>query len=486
MIIAPQPGRQTQFLSSSADIVVYGGSAGGGKTWGLLMEPTRHLGNPEFGAVIFRNTFTQIAQEGGMWDESQKIYPYLGGIPNNSRYFWRFPSGARIRFAHLQHEKDKLIYQGAQIALIEWDQLEQFSSTTFFYLLSRNRSTCGIRPYIRATCNPDADSWLVDFLSWWIADDGYANLERAGVIRWFIRIGLDIVWGDTKDELLELDLDALPTSVTFIPSTVFDNPILLEKDPGYLAKLKALLPVDRERLLGDPERGGNWKIRAGAGKVFDRAWFEIVEAVPPGGVACLCWDFAATEKKMRSDDPDYTAAVLIIMVEQRFYVVHAMAVRVAASEVDTIFENLTWQLAKHMQAQGRAFMVRWGIEPGSAGKKVEADYVRLLAGLDAEGFHETGDKIQRAKPFAAQAKIGNVKVLEAEWNEMFLNHLHNQPAKHDDIMDCASGSFNALIGMDMRLINVVPAFMMGGQPKGEAKPIDLTGRMLVGGGRRKQ
>lgn len=59
-IIRPQPGPQTTFLSSPADIAIYGGAAGGGKTWALLMEPLRHVGNPSFGAVFFRRNLTQV------------------------------------------------------------------------------------------------------------------------------------------------------------------------------------------------------------------------------------------------------------------------------------------------------------------------------------------------------------------------------------------------------------------------------------------
>jgi len=91
-IIRPQPGPQMQFLSSQADIAIYGGSAGGGKTWGLLMEPLRHIGNGRFGAVFFRRTTTQITNEGGLWDESAELYPLLGGHPRTHALEWRSPS----------------------------------------------------------------------------------------------------------------------------------------------------------------------------------------------------------------------------------------------------------------------------------------------------------------------------------------------------------------------------------------------------------
>ncbi len=76
--LAPQPGPQAAFLASAADIAIYGGAAGGGKTWALLMEPLRHVRNPGFGAVIFRRTTVQVRNEGGLWDESEGLYPRLG------------------------------------------------------------------------------------------------------------------------------------------------------------------------------------------------------------------------------------------------------------------------------------------------------------------------------------------------------------------------------------------------------------------------
>jgi Terminase large subunit, T4likevirus-type, N-terminal len=109
-------------------------------------------------------------------------------------------------------------------------------------MVSRNRSTCGVRPYIRATCNPDADSWVANFLSWWIdPESGYPLPERAGVLRYFIRIGETIEWADRAEELSEVLRQSQklppgidpprPMTVTFIPAGVFDNPALLRVNP---------------------------------------------------------------------------------------------------------------------------------------------------------------------------------------------------------------------------------------------------------------
>lgn len=285
--IRPQAGPQENFLATSADIAVYGGAAGGGKTWALLLEPLRHIHNPNFGAVIFRRTSVQIKNEGALWDESMKLYPLARGSPKAHDAFWKFPNisnssadeGATISMAHLQHPDTVLDWQGSQIPLICFDELTHFTQAQFWYMISRNRSTCGVRPYVRATCNPDVDSWVADLISWWINQDtGYPIPDRAGVVRWFVRVGEKIVWADRPEELSSYtDLEGVPIppkSLTFIPSKLTDNRVLMNADPGYMANLMALPLVERERLLG-----GNWKIRWQGRSMFPLAsWF--VEGAP--------------------------------------------------------------------------------------------------------------------------------------------------------------------------------------------------------------
>lgn len=444
--IKPQAGPQTLFLSSSADIVIYGGAAGGGKTWGLLLEPLRHVHNGQFGAVVFRRTYRQVTQEGGMWDESGNIYPYLGARANQNDLSWHFPSGARVSFGHMQHETSKFNYKGAQIALICFDQLEDFTEGQFFYLISRNRSVSGVKPYVRGTCNPDPDSWLATFISWWIDEEtGFPIPERAGVLRWFVNIGGELAWSDTRDELVKKYPKIEPKSLTFIPANVHDNKILMEKDPAYLSNLQALGLVDQARLLG-----GNWKVRAEAGKVFNRGWFEIVDAVPAGGVECRFWDFASTKKEMAKDDPDFMAGVKIRKIVNEhgafYYIMDCTAFQEGPSEGDRLFVNISRQDAQQARAEGVQYLVRWEIEPGSAGIREARRLTSLLDGLDAKGVPSREEKLIRAKPLAAQAYAGNVKLIKGAWNERWLTHMHNQPeAPHDDIMDASSGAYNELL-----------------------------------------
>jgi hypothetical protein len=276
-IIRPQTGPQEKFLSSSADIAIYGGAAGGGKSWALLLEPLRHVGNSRFGAVFFRRTMPQIKNEGGLWDESAALYLGLSARPNSSEAYWTFPSGASISFSHLEHNKSVSAWQGAQIPLICFDELTHFTSKQFWYMLSRNRSTCGIRPYVRATCNPDPDSFVRDLIKWWVDQEtGLPIPSRSGVVRWFVRVGDELHWGDLPSDLagyLDSDGNSIPPkSLTFIAAKLTDNKALMNADPGYMANLMAMDVVERERLLG-----GNWAIKSTKAAVFSKYRVEAFD-----------------------------------------------------------------------------------------------------------------------------------------------------------------------------------------------------------------
>lgn len=107
-----------------------------------------------------------------------------------------------FKLTHIKNIKnaaDEGQWQGTQAAMFGFDELTHFSKSQFFYMLSRNRSDSGVKGYIRATCNPDADSWVADFISWWIDHEtGYPIPERSGQIRWMYRNNDEIYWADTR------------------------------------------------------------------------------------------------------------------------------------------------------------------------------------------------------------------------------------------------------------------------------------------------
>lgn len=447
-VLQPQVGPQTMFLSSPADICIYGGAAGGGKTYGLLLSPLRHKNVKGFGCTIFRKNYNQIFAQGGLWDEAQEMYHGIKGAQKRiSEGAWSFNDKdgmvvSKVSFAHIERDDELDKWQGSQICEIGFDELTHFTEKMFFYMLSRNRSTCGVRPFVRATCNPDADSWVAKFISWWIdPETGYPIKERSGKLRWFIRRDENITWADSKEELWERfnlqtpEERTEPKSVTFIMSLVQDNKELLRINPGYLANLKALSLIERERLLH-----GNWKIKAAAGLFFKREQLgNILEFLPADVTDWVrCWDLAASEKT-DSGDPAYTAGVLIGKRSNGRYVIADVINKQMSAEAVRKTIKLTAQADR---AAYKRVRIRLPQDPGQAGKDQAESYIKFLSGFDVVARLESGSKEARAEPMAAQWQAGNFDILHGAWNEEYLMQLENFPeGKFKDMVDASANGF---------------------------------------------
>src|SRR6266550_3770963 len=403
--ISAQRGPQTEFLRTAADICIYGGAAGGGKTVGLILEPLRHVGRvANFTAVFFRRTTPQITNPGGLWDESQNFYPRLGGTPHLRAQEWRWPRGGKIKFSHLQLGTTVHDWQGAQITLICFDEL----------------------------------------LAWWInPETGLPIPERAGMLRYYVRIAGRIAWADRPEDLMQhlpapQDLPPgvdppRPISVTFIPASVFDNPALLRVNPEYLAWLLSLPLLESEGLLG-----GNWKIRPAAGLYFKREWCAVVDQVPAGLDIVRYWDLAATEKT-ELNDPDWTVGIKLGRDRNgSYWLLDVMRRRANPGDVERLLLDTAAQDGKRVE-------VGFGQDPGQAGKSQAQHLVRALTGFTTKPATESGDKLTRFGPFSAQCRAGNVKILRGPWNDDLFRVLEGFPElAHDDEVDACSGALEML------------------------------------------
>lgn len=444
MNLKPHAGPQEQFLASPADIAIFGGAAGCGKSYALLMEPLRHINVPGFGAVAFRRTMPQITTEGGLWETALSLYTKLGATYIQGPYRITFPAKTKVEFHHLQYEETVRAWDGSQIPLILFDELQHFTERQFFYMLSRNRTMCDVVPYVRATCNPDPVSFLRKFLSWWIDDEtGLPIKERSGKLRWMVRLKNQVFWADTRQELIDQfketynEEELCPKSVTFIPALLDDNPTLMEHNPEYRANLLALPEYEQQRLLR-----GNWNARPRAGDLFKREWFkEAEQGVMELRSVCRYWDRASTEVSSESPNPDWTVGVKGgFGLDGYFYITDVVRFRAGPYEVKETIKRTAMQ-------DGADVTVVLEQDPGQAGVAEVADYVRSLAGFSVECIPARKEKFIRWKPFATHVRAGNVRVIRAAWNDTFYSELealtdNDKDYDKDDQGDASAGLFN--------------------------------------------
>lgn len=231
VIWTPQP-RQVCFMRRLEDEALYGGAAGGGKSDCALAEALRQVDIPHYRGLILRKTYPQLSE---LIDRSHEIYlPFCrDAVYKDTKRVWVFPSGAKIYFGSLAHEKDKYNYQGKRFDFIDFDELTQFTYDEYSYLFSRNRSNgAGTRCYIRAQANP-------------------GGIGHGWVKERFITPAppMTTIWESFKIYMPDGTISERKRSRVFVPSTVFDNRILLENNPEYLTRLASLPKKERAALL---------------------------------------------------------------------------------------------------------------------------------------------------------------------------------------------------------------------------------------------
>ena len=215
---SPHPGPQMAFCQSSEYEVLFGGSAGPGKTACLVMEAIRFCHLPDYKALLLRRTSPQMEE---IKDRTWKWYPQLGGTFIAQENRWHFSSGAIVKLGHCQHENDKYNYWGQEYQFIGFDELTKFTKSQYQYIKSRCRSS---NPHvvrrIRATTNPGGigHKWVYDyFVHNYDPGESYVDPKS----------------GLTKK---------------YISATVEDNPTLFLNDPQYLKNLESLPEVEKKRL----------------------------------------------------------------------------------------------------------------------------------------------------------------------------------------------------------------------------------------------
>jgi len=227
-----------------------------------------------------------------------------------------------------------------------------------------------------------------------------------------------------------------------VPSKLTDNPGIDVE--SYRIALASLDPLERRRL----EEGDWWATTLGT--MFDRTSFVVIDPseVPtmgPTARAVRFWDLAATESSSSNPDPDWTVGTLMLFENGVAYVLDVKRARVKSDKVEQL-------VAQTAAEDGPTVAVRMEQEPGSSGKALIDQYSRyVVPGYDFIGIRSTGDKVTRARPFAAAVANGNVKIIRTPWMSEWLDELSSFPeAKvHDDQVDSAVGAYMFLAGLGL-------------------------------------
>lgn len=258
----PFAGPQHQALHSEADILLYGGAAGGGKTDLLLGAARFHHRQ----SIIFRRTYPNLK---GVIERSEKLYGEAPGTRkgdfNTTQHRWRFADGVQVEFGACQLERDKTDYQGRAHDLKAFDEVTEFSESMFRFIIGWNRSEDpDQRCRVIATANPPTDAegeWILGFWGPWL-DDKHPYPALPGELRWYTTIdGRDHEVPDGNEVLIKGER-VKPLSRTFIPARVEDNPVLMATN--YLANLQGLPEPMRSKMLYGDFRAGReddaWQI----------------------------------------------------------------------------------------------------------------------------------------------------------------------------------------------------------------------------------
>lgn len=421
---------------------------GGGKSYCGLLRHLRWVHDPNYRGFIIRKNSTTLQKSGGLFDEAKQLYrafePKVQVKIKELKFI--FPSGAEIAMSHLETDEDAEKYRGLQLSAAMIDEATQISEDHTLVVLSRLRSKAKMIPNLFLTCNPSPDSYLRRWIDWWIIPKGQENAgrpnpERDGKIRWFIRQNNEMIWGDSKEELIETyGKDVLPLSLQFISATIYDNPPLIKSNPGYLANLQGLKRVKQERDLY-----GNWDIREDASGYWKAEW--LGEPVNPCDLEivsyCRAWDIAGSIPSESLPNPDWTAGVLIGKTKTGLYIIEDV-VRFRAR-----FGEVLQRIIVTAKSDPDGTQIILPQEPGQAGKAAGQMMIRELI---EEGFYarmrpSNKSKVVRFQPFAAATEAGLVRYVAGNWNDEYFFELEaftGDRKNKDDQVDASSDAFITL------------------------------------------
>lgn len=479
---------QAKYLQSDAQILLVGGAAGSSKSYVGLMRQLRFVEDPNYKAYCIRKNSSAIMASGGLFQEAVKLYsqfdPDLKIRLKDQKLV--FSSGAEISFSHYENANAAKKYQGIQISNIFYDEATHAEEEDIWWLWSRLRSEAKNVHGLVLSCNPDNASWLLKYAMWYLYPEGHElagrpDPERNGVIRYLLRIAGDLVWGDTREELIEKygnpnlpedhDDQVKPISFQGLFGTIDDNPPLKKSNPLYKSNLESLPTLDRERLLY-----GNWFARPENSSYFDRKNIIEVTSPPPHTDfvrVVRVYDFAGTLPHDGNRSPDYFASVKMGKLKTGDYMI------LDVTRTRITFGNWVKHIVENSERDGRSVEVVLPEDPNAAAKAATSMIAKSLneMGITTKVRRSPAGKLDSFRPFAASVELGVIYIVTncandlwnniTNSNDFFYKELENFDGNrksgelgHDDMVDCCSLAY-----MQLAQKFQVPTFSMPSMTK---------------------
>lgn len=254
----PVTTAQKNALDSKADILMLGGSAGSLKTSTILVDLIQERQFPNMRSYFFRRMYSELEGGGGAIDQARELFPNVGGVYNEGKHTWKFPSGAEFYFRHCQFEKNVYSYQGHAMTAIGIDESTHWPMKFIRYLITRNRSTDpGLKIRVRLGTNPGNighKEHMKLFMGGVCAHCEPAKAPKQGTLR------TDARWPDDGTPMLNSEESGHPLTVSYILSNVREHTMLGSE---YILRLMMQNPATAKALL------------AGCWRQFEGQYFDI-------------------------------------------------------------------------------------------------------------------------------------------------------------------------------------------------------------------
>lgn len=246
-------------------------------TFGAALSIAEPCLDPRWRGLVVKNNIDDLKRGGGVIDTfHQELFGGYGQMRMSEMPRLTFSQGSWIDFCHLADQSYDAIMRRFKSSQYDWiylDELTEFGWDAFRALLTRNRGKSDYAGKCLATTNPERESWIRDFIDWYVDEEGYIIPERDGIVRFFFVQGKtvkEVVWGNTKEEVYnqcKAEIDDLVRqqkmddwrpfvkSFTFYEGRMSDNKEMLENNPGYVGTIAMMGETERKKLLG-----GNWNV----------------------------------------------------------------------------------------------------------------------------------------------------------------------------------------------------------------------------------